>query len=70
MAKKIIKEWATPLLTDLDSMIDQAVNSMDSKKLDELKIKRKAIMENLKQSTIHSVGPLEISEPEKPVLQA
>jgi len=70
MAKRIVKEWASPLLTDLDSLIDQAVDSMDRNKLEKLEVRRKAIMENLKKSTIGSVGPVEISESEKPVLQA
>jgi hypothetical protein len=70
MAKKIVKEWATPLLTELDSMIDKTVNSMGRRELRALEVKRKSIMKNLKRSTAHSVAPLETSEQEKPVLQA
>lgn len=49
MGKRIVKEWATPLLTELDAMIDQAVNSMSPKELKALEAERKEIMANSKQ---------------------
>lgn len=70
MSNALVEEREASVLSDLDRMIDQSVDSMSAGDLNKLEVKRKATMAKHDHPSKSLAGPREICEQEKPVLQA
>jgi hypothetical protein len=70
MTTSISKKWTSPLLEELDALVDESVGSMSPKQLKEFEKTRKRIMTGVTSEVLAGGVPPETEEREKQALHA